>query len=693
MDYTPPLRTGIEFIVKSGYAPPLRESIEIIINPGTIDLSGFPFIITNSFSNVSIGIIERIDLSGSPFVITNVIPEVSISVVGPTTYVDLSSFPFSITNTLFPDIVIEEQAPAPSGTFTVKSVVLDIATNYGDEEYTGIRSIDFWFEGSKIANIPTTNFTASASNYASVNYIPAFSFDTTLSKIGSAYRTEWVGVNPLPLRLICVFNVVTSFDEIRINNSHDLGYALRGAKDVKIYTSTDAITDNYPNNPIPNSELIFDRAFAIHSDVNEEDEQTLILTGGFTGVTIDVPSFSVSNTFAPITILNDISVPPFSITSELNLDSIFIGYVIEIPPFEVFSSFEDVTIATAKLVELPPFITTSQFGVITIDGPPPDGSIFFDFVKDNYFPPPHNNVLITLSETPLEVVNVPFFTTTSQLSAAILYPYIPEPPDSPDILSTLTLTSTVDVSPFIACVSEIQTSSELTFFAEGYEIITIPNSIITCSAEVSLKRLMTESNFIYSVCVGQTYSDMLYWNTQNSVDSFDQVYVNMLIAPIESNQNYSNGFSIDSDFEYVNRFVNALISDQEYENILSSEIESNQNYSNGFSIDSDFEYVNRFVNALISDQEYENIFADPIESDQEYINGLTISSDFDYYTSLGLFTSDCVYSNHLTETIQSDIAFVNELLELNFIQSDFVYTNYLLGAPAFRKGHIFRVTI
>ena len=48
--------------------------------------------------------------------------------------------------------------------YTAKSVILDCADNWGAPYYLGVRSIDFWFEGSKIANLQTTDSISYAAN-------------------------------------------------------------------------------------------------------------------------------------------------------------------------------------------------------------------------------------------------------------------------------------------------------------------------------------------------------------------------------------------------------------------------------------------------------------------------------------------------------------------------------------------------
>lgn len=171
--------------------------------------------------------------------------------------------------------------------YTAKSVILDILDNYGNVNYLAIRSVDFWYDGSKISN-PSTSFTAYATSYAdfaSYKGYPYCAFDTTLSKLGGGSYTTWTSNHQVNTnqRLICVFDSAITFDEIRINNYHDSGANTSyGANNVKISISTDAITSTVYNAAISNSTLIYDSTFDEHVASDVEDEQILVLTGGTT---------------------------------------------------------------------------------------------------------------------------------------------------------------------------------------------------------------------------------------------------------------------------------------------------------------------------------------------------------------------------------------------------------------------------
>jgi len=167
-----------------------------------------------------------------------------------------------------------------AGGYTAKSVILDIADAHGDDTLLGIRSVDFWFEGSKITNLVTTNFVAYSTSYFS-SYVASYAFDTSDLKTGSGSGRQWYSAagSVINQRLICVFNIPTEFDEIRINNAHEQGAETnRGANNVKIHISTDTITDTTYDTTISNSTLIFDGQFDEHVASDIEDSQTLEIT-------------------------------------------------------------------------------------------------------------------------------------------------------------------------------------------------------------------------------------------------------------------------------------------------------------------------------------------------------------------------------------------------------------------------------
>ena len=166
---------------------------------------------------------------------------------------------------------------------TAKSVVFDFANNWGNSYSMGVRSIEFFLEDALVA-FTVSDFTAYATHYTefpdtSIYYYPRRAFDQTLSKTGNPYNKEWKSSYTTTERLIIVFDSETTFDEIRIHNSHDAGYFTdKGVKDTKIYISDDAITDTTYNAAISNSFKIFDGTISQHTASDVEDEEALTLT-------------------------------------------------------------------------------------------------------------------------------------------------------------------------------------------------------------------------------------------------------------------------------------------------------------------------------------------------------------------------------------------------------------------------------
>jgi len=160
--------------------------------------------------------------------------------------------------------------------FTTKSIIIDVADNYGDGSFTGIRAVDLYDSSGKVAL--TSANTSCYGSYHQSGFETWRAFDTALSKIGKSQNTEWMDGATGSARIICVLNTQIELTGVRINNSHYIGgYTTRGAQNVKIHISTDSISDTTYNAAIANSTKIYDSTFDQHATSNAEDEQTLEL--------------------------------------------------------------------------------------------------------------------------------------------------------------------------------------------------------------------------------------------------------------------------------------------------------------------------------------------------------------------------------------------------------------------------------
>jgi len=165
---------------------------------------------------------------------------------------------------------------------TAKSVIFDIADNYlFSSHYINLRSVEFWLNGSKIAI--TSGYTAYATTIAGGTTLPAYLFNTSLSKIngssGTQWQSEYIPITGQYQRVIVVFDTPLLFDQIVVNNGHYYGTILEhNAKNVVITTSTDTITSTVYNDTITNATVIFDGVFDQHVAANVEDDQILALT-------------------------------------------------------------------------------------------------------------------------------------------------------------------------------------------------------------------------------------------------------------------------------------------------------------------------------------------------------------------------------------------------------------------------------
>ncbi len=163
--------------------------------------------------------------------------------------------------------------------YIAKSVIFDLVDNWGDLYSIALRQIDFYLDGSKITNLPITDYLA-YSTQTNSSYDAAQVFDTTLPLTGaSQYNTWFVSGTGLD-RISVVFNIPLEFDSIVVNNYMNGSYldeTIRGAKNVVINYSTDAITSIVYNATISNATLLYVGLFDEHVAADVEDPQILVL--------------------------------------------------------------------------------------------------------------------------------------------------------------------------------------------------------------------------------------------------------------------------------------------------------------------------------------------------------------------------------------------------------------------------------
>ncbi len=271
---------------------------------------------------------------------------------------------------------------------TAKSVILDMADNWGDSLWLGLRSVDFFLAGTLIGI--TTEFTAyhTSSEY-SLAYGAKFAFDTSRSKIGSDGYKSWYANSPIKTnqRIIVVFNTTTEFDTIVVNNQHASGgVTSRGVRNVVITSSTDAITDTTYNATVANSTVLFNGEFNEHIASDVEDPQEVyfppILKGVFVSPLISVagvgdtpvtgytdvisPLVSVDATGeTPITGYTDVVSPLVSVFSDGVIA--ITGYTDVISPLvEVFGDGESAITGYNDFIS--PIISVDGFGESAIKG-------------------------------------------------------------------------------------------------------------------------------------------------------------------------------------------------------------------------------------------------------------------------------------------------------------------------------------
>jgi len=157
---------------------------------------------------------------------------------------------------------------------TAKSVIFDFTDNWGGAGAMMCRSIDFYFEGTKLQVGNGVNFIAYGDAYSS-SYAVTNLFDVTKSKTGAHLNNGWqTNLRNNTIRVICVFETPQTFDAFVVNNHHDSGTNTNfGVKNTIAYTSDLEITSlTYGEEPASGYK-IFDSQIAQHPSINAEDEQ------------------------------------------------------------------------------------------------------------------------------------------------------------------------------------------------------------------------------------------------------------------------------------------------------------------------------------------------------------------------------------------------------------------------------------
>jgi len=173
---------------------------------------------------------------------------------------------------------------------TARSVILDMADNYGQEWYMSIRRVEFKLDGTLL----DVNGTIGATAYDTTNYDGRFlamhAFDVSLPKTGSWSDQAWLSgyERDTNQRLICVFDSLQNFDEIVITNGHSSGTNTdTGVTNIKIHMSTDAITSTVYNQAITNSTLLFDGVLDEHVASDVVDDQIIDIDDALAAVSDD----------------------------------------------------------------------------------------------------------------------------------------------------------------------------------------------------------------------------------------------------------------------------------------------------------------------------------------------------------------------------------------------------------------------
>lgn len=158
------------------------------------------------------------------------------------------------------------------------SVIFDIADNYGRYSWVGMRSVEFYFEGTKHSLLTSTDFTALHTSRYSYGYESWRIFDATRVNTGGLYNNAWISGSGLITNQRVRINFVSPliFDQIIVNNVHDSGGSTDGGvKNVKVYYTMNPTEDIQYGSHIPSGVLLFDGQFKQHVNSNIEDPEII----------------------------------------------------------------------------------------------------------------------------------------------------------------------------------------------------------------------------------------------------------------------------------------------------------------------------------------------------------------------------------------------------------------------------------
>ena len=156
----------------------------------------------------------------------------------------------------------------------IKSIVLDCADNWGDPTYQGIRSIEFYKDGT-LVELTADDITVYGANYST--YYTHYIYVTGLSKTGVGTDVAWRAYDGT-VRVSCVFTELLDFDQVIVNNYHYNGQdADVGVENIVITTSLSEITSTTYNQAIADGWTLFDGVLPIHADVDAAQDYDLPL--------------------------------------------------------------------------------------------------------------------------------------------------------------------------------------------------------------------------------------------------------------------------------------------------------------------------------------------------------------------------------------------------------------------------------
>jgi len=163
--------------------------------------------------------------------------------------------------------------------YNTRSVIIDIENNHGDSTNMALMGVRFANFGNIIdIGVPGVDYDAYATSTLEPDPYAPWRIFYYISPLTGTVENWMANNQTTNQRVICAIGNGINLDEIIFYNYHASGTDTdKGINNVKIYLSTDIISETTYDQPISNSELVFDGIIEEHSSIDELDGQSITI--------------------------------------------------------------------------------------------------------------------------------------------------------------------------------------------------------------------------------------------------------------------------------------------------------------------------------------------------------------------------------------------------------------------------------